>query len=214
VQRVGLAESDDLVHWRKHDHPVLEADHRWYETLDRRVWHDQAWRDPWVFVDRDDGRFHVLLTARARTGHPQERGVIGHARSSDLHTWEVLPPVTEPMGFGQLEVPQLVALGDRWYLVFCSDLETQGTLRRETGPGTGTYYLMADSPTGPFAANGARTLQADRRGSTYAGKLHRTTDGQLVFLAWHRTRPDGRFHGAISDPGPVEILPDGALRVH
>ena len=30
-------------------------------------------------------------------------------RSRDLVTWEVLPPVTAPMGFGQMEVPQLVA---------------------------------------------------------------------------------------------------------
>ena len=52
-----------------------------------------------------------------------------------------------------------------------------------------------------------------RKGSTYAGKLQRTNEGQLVFLAWHRTRPDGGFHGALSDPCPVEILADGALQV-
>jgi beta-fructofuranosidase len=48
VQRIGLAESDDLIHWRKHPEPVLEPDPTWYETFDGRAWHDQAWRDPWV----------------------------------------------------------------------------------------------------------------------------------------------------------------------
>jgi beta-fructofuranosidase len=29
VRRIGLAESDDLIHWRKHAQPVLEADPKW-----------------------------------------------------------------------------------------------------------------------------------------------------------------------------------------
>ena len=213
VQRIGLAVSDDLVRWRRHQRPVLEADPRWYETLDCRAWHDQAWRDPWVFMHPDDGQFHVLVTARARAGEPTERGVVGHARSRDLRTWEVLSPVTEPMGFGQMEVPQLVHLGGRWYLLFCSDIETQGARRRATGPGTGTFYLVGEAPTGPFRMLGDGALAADRNGSTYAGKLHQMTDGTIVFLAWHRRGPGGDFHGALSDPRPVEVAPDGALRV-
>jgi beta-fructofuranosidase len=213
VQRIGLAASTDLMTWQKHPGPVLEADPRWYETLAEAdgAWHDQAWRDPWVFVHPDDGQFHVLVTARVREGDPQSRGVVGHARSSDLRTWEVLPPVTEPMGFGQLEVPQLHVSGDRTYLVFCSDIETQGTPRRDDGPGTGTYYAVGDSLTGPFRLLGEAALEADRNGSTYAGKLHETTDGELVFLAWHRTRADGSFHGALTDPRRVDIAADGRL---
>ena len=92
----------------------------------------------------------MLVTARVPDGAPDGRGVVGHARSSDLRTWEVLPPVTEPMGFGQLEVPQLHVTDDRSYLVFCSDIETQGHAWRDTSPGTGTYYAVGDSPTGPF----------------------------------------------------------------
>jgi beta-fructofuranosidase len=210
VQRIGLASSGDLLEWRRHDGPVLEADPRWYETLDCGAWPDQAWRDPWVFVDGDDGSYHVLLTARSRSGDPAGRGVVGHARSADLVTWETLAPVTVPMGFGQMEVPQVVAAERWWYLLFSSDPGTQDEYRSRTGPGTGTYYLMGDGPTGPFTGP-ARALEADRRGSTYAGKLLRASDGQLVFLAWHRTRPDGRFHGALSDPRPVRIAGDGTL---
>jgi beta-fructofuranosidase len=213
VQRIGLAESDDLLRWRKHPEPVLEADQRWYETFEDRAWHDLAWRDPWVFVHPEDQQFHVFVTARTRVGDPGGRGVIGHARSTDLHHWQVLAPVTEPMGFGQMEVPQLVALGDRWYLVFCSDLATQGTQRRTDGPGTGTYYLIGDEAMGPFPADSIRALEADRRGSTYAGKLHTDSAGNLVFLAWHHTGADGRFRGTLSDPRPVAVLPDGALQL-
>ena len=43
-----------------------------------------------------------------------------------------------------------VELEGRWYLVYCSDEPTQGTRRRADGPGTGTFYLVADEPLGPF----------------------------------------------------------------
>jgi beta-fructofuranosidase len=213
VQRVGLATSPDLVTWTRTSAPVLEADPRWYETLDLTAWHDQAWRDPWVFLDERDGWFHALLTARAASGPAPDRGVVGHARSTDLVTWEVLPPVTDPMGFGQLEVPQVFQVGRRWYLLFCSDLETQGERRRAEGAGTGTYYLVGDSPTGPFEQVGDGVLAADRNGSTYAGKLHRDSSGELVFLAWHRTGADGDFHGALSDPRPVRVGTGGSLHL-
>ena len=213
VQRVGLATSPDLLTWTKRADPVLEADPRWYETLDPSAWHDQAWRDPWVFRDERDGAFHALVTARVAAGPTAERGVVGHARSTDLVRWEVLPPVTEPMGFGQLEVPQTVRVGERWYLLFSSDVQTQGERRRADGTGTGTYYLVGGSPTGPFAVVGDGVLEADPAGSTYAGKLHRDRDGGLVFMAWHRTGSDGTFRGELSDPRPVDVAEDGSLHL-
>ena len=61
---------------------MLEPDPRWYETAETRQWPDQAWRDPWVF--RDDELWHMLITARANHGDPDDRGVVGHATSPDL----------------------------------------------------------------------------------------------------------------------------------
>ena len=224
VQRIELARSTDLLHWDKHGGPVLEADARWYELYDTadpagsaaavpRPWPDQAWRHPWVYPD-GNGRWQAVLTARAGTGDPAERGVVGQARSADLLHWEVLPPLTPPrLGFGQMEVPQLLERGGRTYLIFCSDTETQAPDRRRTGAGTGTYYLVSDSAAGPFEVVGSGVLEADHRGSVYAGKLHETTQGGLVFLAWHRTRRDGAFHGALGDPRPVSVNPDGSLRL-
>ena len=99
VQHVGLALSDDLSTWQRHGtRPLIEADSRWYELLDLDAWPEQAWRDPWVFRG-DDGTFHCLLTARIASGDPATRGVIGHAVSSDLLSWEVRPPATEPGPF-------------------------------------------------------------------------------------------------------------------
>ena len=52
VQRIGRADSDDLVHWERFgDTFLVEADPRWYERYDAAIWHDEAFRDPWVFED-------------------------------------------------------------------------------------------------------------------------------------------------------------------
>jgi len=91
VQRVGLATSPDLLSWTRHPaNPLIELDPRWYEELDHDVWRDQAWRDPWVFPDSGGAGFHALLTARAVSGAPDARGVIGHAWSANLVDWEVV----------------------------------------------------------------------------------------------------------------------------
>ncbi len=213
VQRIGLAVSDDLETWERHgDQPVIEADPRWYETFDSADWHDQAWRDPFVFL-HGDGLFHATITARLNLGPRHGRGVVAHARSRDLLDWEVLPPITRPDGFGQVEVSQLIPYGEHWYLTFCSDLPTQSETRRESGPGTGTYYLRAPEAFGPYSLGDAQALEADQSGSKYAGRLVDLGDRGLAYLAWDRVRPGSHFVGAISDPVPVLVTEEGHLRL-
>lgn len=213
VQRIGLATSPDLTTWTRHGtEPVIEADARWYEKLHSGLWHDEAWRDPFVF-QHESGWFHATITARANHGPAEGRGVVGQARSLDLETWEVLPPLTTPDGFGQTEVTQLIAYAGDWYLVFCSDIPTQSASRRASGHGTGTYYLRADDPLGPFHLTNARPLLADHAGTTYAGRLVERDEGSLCFLAWEWADENGGFKGSISDPYPVIRLEDGELEV-
>lgn len=51
-QRIGLATSADLHHWRRHPaSPVLESDGRWHEHLPTALWPDEAWRVPWIIPD-------------------------------------------------------------------------------------------------------------------------------------------------------------------
>ncbi|MGD8709602.1 MAG: glycoside hydrolase family 68 protein, partial [Ectothiorhodospiraceae bacterium] len=93
-QRIGMATSRDLHNWEKHDgNPILCVDPAHYETLNTELWHDQAWRDPWVIPDPDGTHYHMFFTARTNHGSGDARGCIGHAVSNDLHTWESRPPV-------------------------------------------------------------------------------------------------------------------------
>jgi beta-fructofuranosidase len=215
VQRIGLATSTDLVHWTKHPaNPLIVADPRWYELLDLDLWHDQAWRDPWVLRHPDEGDFHAFITARVNHGPPDGRGVIAHARSDDLIHWEVLPPVTEPGDFGHMEVPQLVEIKGRYHLLFSAQASVHSARwRQRTGlePLTGIHYLVAEEPLGPFRLSAGQLLAADVVGSLYAGKLVLNPENEWVMLAARMFAPDGSFVGTLSDPLPITLDRAGEL---
>jgi beta-fructofuranosidase len=205
VQRIGRVVSTDLVHWeRGADGPLIEADPRWYELLDASAWHDQAWRDPWVFADPEGHGYHALITARSRTGPRDGRGVIAHAVSENLRTWEVRPPLTSPSGFGQMEVPQVVAVDGRSILVFSTGAEHVANERQRMhppAPQTGTYLVGGQGLLGPFEVSDLARIHPYT--DLYSGKLVRTRDGGWVLMGFIHD-VDGAFVGEISDPIPFD----------
>ena len=215
IQRIGLATSDDLIHWKKHPaNPIIVTDPRWYETLDRTAWYEQAWRDPNVFQHKD--QFHCYITARSRWGHKSGRGVIAHARSRDLVEWEVSGPVSEPGEFGHLEVPRLVGIEGRWYLFFSVGHKHYSERRRQRPDLkllTGTHYLVADSPLGPFKLTTSEFLLGDKQGTYYSGGPVQDPNGEWVLLAVRTQTPKGHFVGEISDPFSLELAAHGRLRI-
>jgi beta-fructofuranosidase len=215
IQRIGLATSADLMTWSKYaDNPILTADPRWYEQLDSALWHDQAWRDPWLF--EYDGMFHAFITARGLAGEPSARGVIGHAVSDDLLHWQCRPAIAHPGEFGQLEVPQLVEISGRWYVFFCVGYKQFSAVRRarpEAADVIGTHYLVGDGPLGPFEMIEDDFLLADSSGSHYAGKAVLDPSGAWVLMSSRSWTGDGGFVGEIADPMRLKVLSDGRLRV-
>ena len=200
MQRVGYATSTDLHTWHKHGSPILEAAAPWYETLDSDAWHDEAFRDPWVFADPQGDGWHMLVTARAPEGPVMGRGVVGHAWSPDLRSWELREPLTAPSehGFGQLEVLQLAVVDERPVLIFSCLGEHAMPSRRSGGA---VWAVPAAGPLGPFDVDGAYPLTDD---SLYVGRLiRRRDDGQWMLLAFRNVGADGRFEGGIIDPVAV-----------
>jgi beta-fructofuranosidase len=216
VQRIGMATSNDLIHWEKAAHnPLIVADPQWYELLDLNLWHDQAWRDPHVVRDPQNGEFHAFITARVNYGAKDGRGVIAHAVSRDLLQWQVQPPVTTPGDFGQMEVPQLLHIGSLYYLLFSTGGGHHSAARQQRGaaPVTGTHYLVSEKPYGPFRYLTDEFFVGDARGSLYSGKMIQGPDAQWYFMGFLNDGEDGQFIGDISDPLPVEVLEDGRLRL-
>ena len=143
----------------------------------------------------------MLLTARSSTGPLDDRGVVGHARSPDLRTWQAMPPLTRPgAGFGHLEVLQLVTIDDEPSLLFSCAPENLSAARREAAGGSGSggvWCARADGPLGPFDLRHAVPL-TDM--SLYSGRAVRRRDGRWALLAFHNEGPDGRFVGSVADP--------------
>jgi beta-fructofuranosidase len=199
-QRIGVAVSPDLYVWQRQPAAATCAsDPRWYEQLPEVEWHDEAWRDPWVFEDPAGSGWHMLITARAATGPGQARGVLGHARSDDLVTWRVEPPLTAPGSpFGHLEVPQVEVVDGRPLLLFsCLGSELAS---KQQGAG-GIWVADAETLLGPFDVAHARRLTDE---SLYSGRIVRDRSGRWVMLAFVNVDRHGRFVGEISDPIPFD----------
>jgi beta-fructofuranosidase len=78
---------------------------------------------------------------------------------------------------------------------------------------TGTHYLMADNPLGPFRYVTDTFLSGDEHGSLYSGKLIQDAEGCWQFLAFKNMTEHGAFVGELCDPMPVKILADDRLEL-
>jgi len=113
-------------------------------------------------------------------------------------------------------VPQLVALGGRYYLLFSTWADAHSAVRqKETRqePVGGTHYFVADDPLGPFRFSTHEFLMGDPLGSLYSGKLVEGPDGRPKFLAWRNFTPEGNFIGELADPFSVAVDIEGNLSV-
>jgi beta-fructofuranosidase len=216
-QRIGHATSDDGHGWRRvGDGLVLDLSGSDYEEYTPEgPWHDRAMRDPWVMPDpRGDG-WLMYFTARVPgVEEPNAGGAIGFATSPDLEHWTLQPPVFSG-GFGQLEVPQVFQLGGRWYCLFCTDAEHWSKAQAAAVPGgavTGTHYLVAEDPRGPWRIAPGPFLDGAWPCRRYASRILDTGAG-LVLLGFRHTGPDGRFIGDIADPASVCIDAQGWLHL-
>ncbi len=199
VQRIGVSTSADLHRWSRETGLVLRADENWYR-LRPDEGPDEHWRDPWVMRD-ERGLWHMYVTAQTPgdSGH----GVVGHATSTDLRSWEVGPPLSHPSGrFDQLEVISLTQVEGRWILMFsCLGDEMPGS-----GPGSGGVWTVAVD--GPGAAVDVGTAVRLTTEDLYVGKLVPLRDGGVRFLAFENRNKQGHFVGGVIDP--LEVAWDSA----
>jgi len=207
-QRIGLAESRDLTTWQRvGDRPLVAPDPRWYRTIDGT--HSETWRDPFVFADPEGDGWHMLITARHPDAPRLSDGVLAHARSADLATWELQPPLTEPAGFGQIEVPQVRVVDGRQVLVFTCHPEEQSAGQIERFGPHSTWSVLGDHPLGPWDIDAARPFEAAPK--LFAAPLVQQRDGTWAFVGFLNQEPEGILSFEILDPIPVGLR-DGVLQ--
>ena len=214
-QRIGHATSKDMHSWaRVGDGLALDISGPDYEEFTPGHWQDRAMRDPWVMRDPDGPGWMMYFTARVPgLGEPNAGGSIGFATSSDLYSWTLQPPVFRGGMFGQMEVPEVFEHDGRWYCVFCTAAEHWSVDYRRFNPQapvSGSHYLIADHPRGPWRVAPGKFLAGHTPCRYYAGKIVKHS-GKLWFMGFVHTTPECAFVGEVCDPIPVKVASDGQL---
>jgi beta-fructofuranosidase len=206
-QRIGVAQSDDLFSWRRvGDSPLIGPDARWYRTLARHRELSCTWRDPFVFADPDGDGWHMLITARATAVPRLQSGVLAHARSADMLSWELQPPLSRPAGFGELEVAQVRMVEGRPLLVFTCQPERQADEQIARFGRFATWYVLGESLTGPWDVGAASPFEGEPKLS--AAPLVQLRDGGWAFLGFLSTELSGPPSLEIVDPIRVTLRGD------
>ena len=201
---VGLAQSRHLHDWEKlAGNPITRIDEHYYTAASRGQRAFPHWRDPFLF--EVDGVAYQLVCATA-ANRDGPAGAIGVARSRDMSTWEILPPLDIEAFAEELECPQVVAARGRYYLVFSTHSDL--LLTNAAAPSGGNLYTMvSDAPLGPFRVmNPDAVLPADMPDRPYACRIV-WFDGRpyLLGTVW---RDAGDL---ICDPIPIELTATGIV---
>ncbi|MBT8090294.1 MAG: glycosyl hydrolase [Gammaproteobacteria bacterium] len=197
VQRLGLAVSDDLYHWRKVNQGAfpLEAKSPHYESTVDEGRHWVSFRDPCFF--EQDGNGCLVVSARVPQGPIIRRGCVALLKETAANQFELQAPLFHPMRYDDLEVPSLVRLRDRYYLI-CS-------IREDIK----IHYWYADKLEGPYRNLADNVLLPQ---GNYAARICQD-DGR--YLVWNFFYKGLKIEGLHLMAPPKELVADddGRLRL-
>ena len=166
IQRIGLAHSEDLYHWEKDksgNYPLeITGDHYETDLNGGRYW--VSFRDPFCY--QEDGRVYLLATARTNKGPLIRRGCTALAEEMDENEFEFLPPLFAPLHYDELEVPNLVKLDGRYYLI--------ASIREDIK----VHYWWADHLQGPYHNYADNVLLPQ---GNYAARVSQTAESYLIW---------------------------------
>lgn len=166
IQRIGLARSTDLYTWHKDtsDNFPLTISNTYYEqSLDEgREW--VSFRDPFCFIENDS--VYLLAAARVNQGPIIRRGCVALAEEVARDQFEFRPPLFHPMHYDDVEVPSLIKLGQRYYLI--------GSIREDVK----VHYWYADQLSGPYRNYYDNVLLPQ---GNYAARVAQDGDQALVW---------------------------------
>jgi len=122
-QVICHATSSDLIFWKKDEkNPIVLPDTKIYQKDD--------WRDPYVFWNKREKRWWMLITARIKS-KSYFSGCIALAKSYDFNKWDVFPPLWISEICKTPECSDLFRKGNLWYLIFSDLFKTSYVFSRE-----------------------------------------------------------------------------------
>jgi len=197
IQRIGLAVSDDLYTWRKVEDGVWPMEIRGphYEATLREGRHWVSFRDPFFRRVGDEG--WLLASARVPTGPVNRRGCVFLAVETTPGHFAARKPLMTLHQYDDIEVPVLVPLRGRWYVI--------GSIREDTK----VHYWLADQPEGPYGNFADNVLLP---AGNYAARV--CDEGDRLTL-WNFFYVASRVKGTGNMlPPPKELIADADGQLH
>lgn len=157
VSRVGFAESDDLIDWKKNQKGIFPIEPRgvYYEAQDTNPRRWLSFRDP--FRIESEGEVYLLVCARTTRGPVNRRGCVGVIKITNDQV-ERLPPLVYPMVYDDIECPCAFELNGRYYVL--GSIREDVKVRYWFAPEFfGEYHSFHDDVLLPQGNYAARTVQ-------------------------------------------------------
>ena len=194
ISRIGLAESENLLDWKKNKKNIFPIEPKgiFYETAttNPRTW--LSFRDPFRFEHK--GEVYLLLGARTIAGPVSRRGCIGMVKiTNDIV--ELMPPLLYPMVYDDIECPCVFELHGRFYLL--------GSIREDIK----VRYWFAPDFFGEYHSFHADVLLPQ---GNYAARIVQDGDHLLVYNFFYAY---GRIDALRVLPPPKELDADDKGRL-
>jgi len=157
ISRVGFAESENLIDWKKNKKDIFPIEPKgiFYEAADSNPRKWLSFRDPFRFEYK--GEVYLLVCARTISGPVSRRGCVGVVKiTNDIV--ERLPPLLYPMVYDDIECPCAFELHGRFYLV--GSIREDIKIRYWFAPDFfGEYHSFHDDVLLPQGNYAARVVQ-------------------------------------------------------
>ncbi len=198
IQRIGMAESDDLYSWQKVDSGLypLEVDGTYYES---RIDEGRSWvsfRDPFFYLE--ENKRWLLAAGRIKTGPLVHRGCVALAEETSRNRFAFKRPLYFPARYDDVEVPSLVGLENRYYLI--------GSIREDIK----VHYWWADRPEGPFQNFSDNVLLPK---GNYAARICRDNGRVLIWNFFSPADVQKGMNNMLPPPKELLVGDDGELEL-
>ena len=222
-QRIGLAESDNLyawqkvpVNWQDKRTPLpyslpgkpkspafeydadscypLQPDSHYYESEIDTARHWVSWRDPFYFNDGDNG--WLFCAARVDHGPIVRRGCVACLEEAGDGHFTAREPLFHPGLFDDVEVPNVILIGDYYYLI--------GSIREEAR----VRYWRATSLSGPWVSLSDNELITV---GNYAGRVSADDKGFLFWCFFSERATERTVKNFMPPPKRLFQKPNGEL---
>jgi beta-fructofuranosidase len=175
-----------------------------------RLPNDWIW-DSWIADDGDRYHRHMLITARVKGTDRNDDGVLAHARSTNLRTWELGLPTSEPAGLARSKC--------RWFAsataprCWCTCHPEGQTDERKRRYGLfSTWSVIGESVTSPWDISRAVPFSAEP--ALFAAPLVQQRDGTWAFVGFRNLEREGHHDFEILDPIPIALVAGALTATH